>query len=82
MAERTHTREDEEPLQSVIHKLEQIRDACYVCDRLPLDDMISDLRRWSAALAPEKPELEVSTVRERAASPAASASRQLKTRTG
>lgn len=81
MAERTHTRE-EDSLQSIIHKLEQIRDACYVCDRLPLDDMISDLRRWSAALAPERPEREAPTVRERAASAAASASRQLKTRTG
>lgn len=73
------TAREEDPLHSIIHKLEQIRDACYVCDRVPLDDMINDLRRWAAALAPEKPELEVATVRERAASAAA---KQFKARTG
>lgn len=80
MAQRTETRE-EEPLQSIIDKLEKIRDACYVCDRVPLDDMISDLRRWAAELAPEKPERDVPTVRERVAAASASA-RQLKARTG
>jgi hypothetical protein len=80
MAQRTDTR-DEAPLQSIIDKLEEIRDGCRGVDRLPLDDMISDLRRWSAALAPVRPEREVSTVRERIAAASASA-RQLKARTG
>lgn len=51
------------PLASLIHKLEQIREACYVCDRAPLDDMIDDLRRWSSELAPPL-DLEVPTARE------------------
>ncbi len=51
------------PLAALIHKLEQIRDACYVCDRAPLEDMIDDLRRWSSDLAPPL-DLEVPTARE------------------
>lgn len=51
-----------DPLQRLLRSLEQIRDACYVCDRAPLDDMIDDLRRWAAQLAPE---VEVPTVQER-----------------
>jgi len=80
MAERKDT-PDEDPLQSIIHKLVEIRDTCYVCDRVPLDDMISDLQRWATVLAPEKPERDVPTVRERVAAASASA-RQLKARTG
>lgn len=68
----------DDPLQAIIRKLEQIRDACYVCDRVPLDDMISDLRRWAKELAPDG-EGEVPTVRER---PAAAKQQQLKARTG
>lgn len=50
------------PLAALIQKLEQIREACYVCDRAPLDDMIDDLRRWSSDLAPI--DLEIPTARE------------------
>lgn len=51
------------PLASLIQQLEQIREACYVCDRAPLDDMIDDLRRWSSDLAPPL-DLEIPTARE------------------
>ena len=69
----------EDPLQTVIRRLEEIRDSCYVCDRVPIEDMISDLRRWAHQLKPEQAAQEIPTVRER---PAAAKQQQLKARTG
>jgi hypothetical protein len=60
------------PLQMLIRKIEQIRDACYVCDRAPLEEMLDDLRRWSIDLSPpELQEQEVVTVQERVRVPRA-----------
>lgn len=52
----------QDPLFHLIRSIEQVREACFVCDRVPLEEMIIDLRRWSAQLAPE--EIEVPTVRQ------------------
>ena len=48
------------PLQPLINAIEQVRDASYVCDRGPLEDMLGDLRRWARQL--DAPELDAATV--------------------